>query len=145
MVLLSAQNKRSNWWIRKKFTILHSKILLNLTYEPAWDFGTYHIVGQRRPRLVSTKLQTCQSLHYWYIQHIDIDKDSGQNLILQTWRHPHNRHLEDAFFFLSTKISCTSQYGPSRDKTCLRGFLQSDIQISLLSYRDKLEHWNFRL
>ena len=28
--------------------------------------------------------------------------------------------------------------GPRRDNTCLPGFQQSDIQISLLSYRDKL-------
>ena len=27
-------------------------------------------------------------------------------------------------------------YGPRRDKTCLRGFRQSEIQASLLSYRD---------
>ena len=26
--------------------------------------------------------------------------------------------------------------GPRRDKTCLRGFRQSEIQTSLLSYRD---------
>ena len=26
--------------------------------------------------------------------------------------------------------------GPRRDKTCLQGFRQSEIQISLLSYRD---------
>ena len=27
-------------------------------------------------------------------------------------------------------------YGPRREKTCLRGFLQSVFQISLLSYKD---------
>ena len=27
-------------------------------------------------------------------------------------------------------------YGPRREKTCLRGFRQSEIQTSLLSYRD---------
>ena len=32
------------------------------------------------------------------------------------------------------------RYGPRREKTCLRGFRKSDIQMSLLSYRDKLEH-----
>ena len=31
-------------------------------------------------------------------------------------------------------------FGPRRDITWLRGSRQSDIQISLLSYRDKLEH-----
>ena len=30
-------------------------------------------------------------------------------------------------------------FGPCREKTCLRGFRQSDTQTSLLSYRDKLE------
>ena len=34
-------------------------------------------------------------------------------------------------------------YGPRRDKTCLRGFQQSEAQTSLLSYRDKLEIRNF--
>ena len=27
-------------------------------------------------------------------------------------------------------------YGPRREKTCVRGFRQSDIQIGVLSYRD---------
>ena len=27
-------------------------------------------------------------------------------------------------------------YGPSREKTCLRGFEQSEAQTSLLNYRD---------
>ena len=31
-------------------------------------------------------------------------------------------------------------YGPRRNKICLRGFRQSEIQTSLLSYRDKLEN-----
>ena len=35
------------------------------------------------------------------------------------------------------------QYGPRRNKTCLWGFLQSETQTSLLSYRDLLENWNF--
>ena len=29
--------------------------------------------------------------------------------------------------------------GPPREKTCLWGFRQSEIQISLLNYRDQLE------
>ena len=33
--------------------------------------------------------------------------------------------------------------GPRRDKTCPRGFRQSEFQTSLLSYRDKLENLNF--
>ena len=33
--------------------------------------------------------------------------------------------------------------GPRRKKTCLRGFRQSEIQTSLLSYRDYLENRNF--
>ena len=34
-------------------------------------------------------------------------------------------------------------YGPGRDKTCLRGFRESENLTSHPSYRDKLEHWNF--
>ena len=33
-------------------------------------------------------------------------------------------------------------FEPRRDKTCLRGFPQSEIQSSLLSYRDLQEKWN---
>ena len=33
--------------------------------------------------------------------------------------------------------------GPRREKTYLRGFRLSRLQTSLLSYRDKLENWNF--
>ena len=33
--------------------------------------------------------------------------------------------------------------GPRREKTCLWVFQQSEFQTSLLSYRDKLENWNF--
>ena len=33
--------------------------------------------------------------------------------------------------------------GPRREKTCLRSFHQSEIQTTLLSYRDYLENWNF--
>ena len=41
-------------------------------------------------------------------------------------------------------VPCASQLliGPRYEKTCLPGFRQSDIQNSLLSYRDKLEHLN---
>ena len=31
---------------------------------------------------------------------------------------------------------CTCIYGPRRDKTCLRGFRQSEIQTNLTSYID---------
>ena len=34
-------------------------------------------------------------------------------------------------------------FGPRLDKTCLRGFRQSEIQTSLLTYRDYLENCNF--
>ena len=34
-------------------------------------------------------------------------------------------------------------FGPRREKTCLRGFRQSEIQTSLPSYRDALENRNF--
>ena len=34
-------------------------------------------------------------------------------------------------------------YGPQRDKTCLRGFRESEVKTSLYSYRDYLENWNF--
>ena len=33
--------------------------------------------------------------------------------------------------------------GPRREKTCLRGFRQSEFQTSPLSYSDQLEKWNF--
>ena len=35
-----------------------------------------------------------------------------------------------------TQINLLSLYGPQPDKTCLRGFRQSEIQTILLSYRD---------
>ena len=41
------------------------------------------------------------------------------------------KHLSDISFDLTAKNIL-----PSRDKTCLRGFRQSDTQTSLLSYRD---------
>ena len=34
-------------------------------------------------------------------------------------------------------------YGPRREKTCLLGFREKDIQTSLVSYRDLQEKWNF--
>ena len=34
-------------------------------------------------------------------------------------------------------------YGPRREKTCLRGFQQSEFRTSLLSYGDYLENLNF--
>ena len=43
----------------------------------------------------------------------------------------------------SWQIFCmlhSSLIGPRREKTCLRGFRQSEIQTSLLSYRDNLEN-----
>ena len=44
--------------------------------------------------------------------------------------------------FHGKKLGVTTN-GPCRDKTCLLGFRQNDIQTSLLSYRDQLENWNF--
>ena len=51
-----------------------------------------------------------------------------------------------AFFFAQNLINSIIQehqkgilFGPSREKTCLRGLRQSEIQTSLLSYRDYLE------
>ena len=44
------------------------------------------------------------------------------------------------FFNIPSNVHCTISSGPRRDKTSRWGFRQSDIQISLLSYRDKLEH-----
>ena len=43
---------------------------------------------------------------------------------------------------LCVKSPCSSimLYGPRHNKNCLWGFQQSGIQISLLSYRDRLEH-----
>ena len=57
---------------------------------------------------------------------------------LQTWTDSsHDSSQKDwGNYFLSL-------YGPRHEKTCLRGFWQSEIQTSLLSYRDKLENWIF--
>ena len=44
-----------------------------------------------------------------------------------------------------TKFWIPMSIGLRRNKTCLRGFRQSDIQTSLLSCRDQLEIWNFAL
>ena len=41
---------------------------------------------------------------------------------------------------IDSAISFDNTFGPRRDKTCLRGFRQRDIQTSLLSYRDLLEY-----
>ena len=40
-------------------------------------------------------------------------------------------------------ITAKVPYGPRREKTCLRGFRQSEILTSLLSYRYYLENLNF--
>ena len=42
--------------------------------------------------------------------------------------------LKNAYFLIDLV------FGPRCDKTCLRGFGQSEIQTNLLSYRDKLEN-----
>ena len=47
---------------------------------------------------------------------------------------------ETLMVIFSTNNIPVFSYGPHPDKTCLPGFRQSDIQISLLSYKDKLEH-----
>ena len=51
--------------------------------------------------------------------------------------HTHLRHLNEAL-----QMSTTT-FWPRRDKTCLWGFQQSEIQISLLSHQGELEKWNF--
>ena len=38
------------------------------------------------------------------------------------------------------KTFISNIFGTGRDKTCLRGFLQIEIQTSLLCYRDNLEN-----
>ena len=40
------------------------------------------------------------------------------------------------FFLKNLQLSYILLKGPRREKTCRRGFQQSDIQTSLLSYRD---------
>ena len=45
--------------------------------------------------------------------------------------------------FCHALVSHVLSYGPRREKTCLRGFRQSEFQTSLLSYRDKPENYNF--
>ena len=47
-------------------------------------------------------------------------------------------HINDLSFCLINRL-----FGPRREKTCLRGFRQSEFQTSLLRYRDYLENWNF--
>ena len=42
-----------------------------------------------------------------------------------------------------TKENELISYGSRRNKTCLRGFLQSETQASLLSYRDYLENCKY--
>ena len=45
-------------------------------------------------------------------------------------------HCQTRGHVISIIISWADPYGPGREKTCLRGFRQSEIQTSLLSYRD---------
>ena len=47
---------------------------------------------------------------------------------------------KDMYLTPCSKIILLAQYGPRREKTCLRGFRQSEFQISLLSYRVKPEN-----
>ena len=49
--------------------------------------------------------------------------------------HTHRPDNEFLLYYTDTKFKL-SLFGPRREKTCLRGFQQSDIQASLLSYRD---------
>ena len=49
------------------------------------------------------------------------------------------RNSNQLAFLSQTSISAYGsilQYRPRREKTCLRGFQQSESQMSLLSYRD---------
>ena len=49
-----------------------------------------------------------------------------------------SNHLEanNPINLRSSSTGLPSKYGPRREKTCLGGFGQGDIQTSLLSYRD---------
>ena len=57
------------------------------------------------------------------------------NLLWSVSENPHNSWtLSDIWIKL---------FGPRREKTCLRGFRQSEFQTSLTNYRDQLENKNF--
>ena len=57
--------------------------------------------------------------------------------------HIEYSNMEDEFVAVNiweVYLVSTCTFGPRREKTCLRGLRKSDIQISLLSYRNKLEN-----
>ena len=58
------------------------------------------------------------------------------DIALHLQAHKNGWYLSDALRDATTHILERFQYGPRRDKTCLRGFRQSKTQTSLLSYSD---------
>ena len=52
----------------------------------------------------------------------------------------HGRWMKKPQKIFCASVLLQTPYGPRREKTCLRGFRQSEIQTSLLSYRDELEN-----
>ena len=70
------------------------------------------------------------------VKHFSIDLTSGME-----WNQILELNQMDKLVFVCFFGSWI--YGPCREKPCLRGFRQSEIQTSLLSYRDYLENWNF--
>ena len=61
------------------------------------------------------------------------DADSLSDDVTDTEDQINNLNVQaDGDSDLATEVT----YGPHRDKTCLRNFRQSEIETSLLSYRD---------
>ena len=59
------------------------------------------------------------------------DFEKNQQKTKRMKNYPVDNELK--YIFATDTIT---RLGPRRDKTCLRGFRQSEIQTSLLSYRD---------
>ena len=62
-------------------------------------------------------------------------KHSLYVMLLQTRGEDKNKFF-DFVLNLTGMLLHSDNNGPRRDKTCLRAFRQSEIQTSLLSYRD---------
>ena len=116
-------------------------ILQVLSYWPT-SFGVSKL-KRRLQRLV--RVYTCQMPHCW-------KSHAAAQISFQLTMHllcSESLHFGEKLTtcwgllyivcFRRKKSDIASVFGPRRDKTCLRGFRQSEIQTSLLSYRDQLE------
>ena len=75
------------------------------------------------------------SLYNDHVQYLTVSKNYSDDYICSLSEQ--NIALND--LYQGPMILYIAQYGQRRDKTCLRGFRQGEIQTSLLSKRDKLE------